>query len=97
MPRALGGEGDDLRQAAAIACLGDDPQPLREEQALGPPRLLVPEGSQAFDGGVGKSGDLASHLFLAEAILDQGDELLQRHLRMNAVGVDHDAVTHRGA
>ena len=78
--RALGRKGEDFGQPPAVAGFGQDPQALGEEQPFLAPRLLVAQRAQPFDRGVRKSGDLAGHSFLAEALFDQGRELFERLL-----------------
>ncbi len=75
-----GREGDDLGQAAAVPRFGEDPQALGEEQPFLAPRLLVAQRAQPLDGRVGERGDLRGASVLAEALLDQRRELLQRLL-----------------
>src|SRR4029079_3768439 len=60
--------------------------------------LLVAKRTEALDGGVGESGDLAGHrLFFAEALLDQRREFLQRLFGALAGHMDDDRIAHRRA
>src|SRR6185437_8392543 len=58
---SLGGESDDLGKEASVPCLGQNAQPLGEEQPFRLPRLLVAQRAQQLDGRVGEGGDLANH------------------------------------
>src|SRR5690348_3608018 len=95
---ALRRESDDLGQPSAVAGLGEDPQPFREKQSFRLARLLVAQGAQQLDRGVGESGDLARHgLVFAEPFFDKLHEFRQRLVGRFSLDMDDDRIAHGGA
>ena len=69
-----------LGQAARLARIGEQAQALGEKAALAAAMLLVAQGSEKLDRGIGKAGDGAAHVLgsvLAETVQHQARQFCQ--------------------